>query len=172
MDPDTGYRLFAFRLHQFLSKGETIYVSLESEMARHTTGRYQPVQPGDRDKPLYPLVFCRECGQEYLSVVKTKPKGGDVLAYLPKGYDTPEEDETVPGYLYVSTDQPWPIDDRSAILQARLPERWLEPPVGDGPPRVKASMRKHVPQNVRLEACQRPTRRPTTSPATCAPSRS
>jgi ATP-dependent helicase YprA (DUF1998 family) len=160
VDPNTGYRLFAFRLHQFLSKGETVYVSLESELKRHVTSRYQPVQPGDRDKPLYPLVFCRECGQEYLAVVKTKPKDGDVLTYLPKGYDTPEEDETVPGYLYISLDQPWPVDDRSAILQARLPERWLEPQAGDGPPRVKASLRKYVPENVRLEATGLPAAAP------------
>ena len=35
--PGNGRRLFAFRLHQFLSKGDTVYVSLEAEAARHIT---------------------------------------------------------------------------------------------------------------------------------------
>ena len=35
--PVTGRPLFAFRLHQFLSKGDTVYVSLEDEARRHIT---------------------------------------------------------------------------------------------------------------------------------------
>ena len=31
-DPETGRPLFAFRLHQFLSKGDTVYVTLEDEI--------------------------------------------------------------------------------------------------------------------------------------------
>ncbi|NCD18269.1 MAG: DEAD/DEAH box helicase, partial [Actinobacteria bacterium] len=34
-DPETGRPLFAFRLHQFLSKGDTVYVSVEPEEVRH-----------------------------------------------------------------------------------------------------------------------------------------
>ena len=34
---DTGRPLFAFRLHQFLSKGDNLYVSMESEAERHVT---------------------------------------------------------------------------------------------------------------------------------------
>lgn len=36
--PGTNRPLFAFRLHQFLSKGDTVYVSIEPESTRHVTG--------------------------------------------------------------------------------------------------------------------------------------
>ena len=65
----TGRPLFAFRLHQFLSKGDTVYVSLEPEDQRFITSHKQVSIPGDRDRILLPLAFCRECGQEYLVVV-------------------------------------------------------------------------------------------------------
>ena len=44
--PKTGWPLFAFRLHQFLSKGDTVYVSLENEDERHITSQYQGERPG------------------------------------------------------------------------------------------------------------------------------
>lgn len=64
----TGRPLFAFRLHQFLSKGDTVYVTLEDENTRHVTRAYQVEQPGTGGHILLPLAFCRECGQEYLVV--------------------------------------------------------------------------------------------------------
>jgi ATP-dependent helicase YprA (DUF1998 family) len=70
-DPRTGRSLFAFRLHQFLSKGDTVYVSLEPEDVRHITSTYQLVVPGAPEKLLLPLAFCRECGQDYVVVRRT-----------------------------------------------------------------------------------------------------
>ena len=46
----TGRPLFAFRLHQFLSKGDTVYVTLEDEPSRHITRDYQVEQPGSDGK--------------------------------------------------------------------------------------------------------------------------
>jgi len=66
--PDTGFPVFAFRLHQFFSRGETVYASLEREHERFTTTEEQLFVPGDRSRALYPLAFCRECGQEYYTV--------------------------------------------------------------------------------------------------------
>lgn len=63
--PDHGRPLFAFRLHQFLSKGDTVHASLEPEDDRYLTDHYQLRVPGAPDKVLLPLAFCRECGQEY-----------------------------------------------------------------------------------------------------------
>ncbi len=34
LNPEDDRPLFAFRLHQFLSKGDTVYVTLEDEMVR------------------------------------------------------------------------------------------------------------------------------------------
>lgn len=53
-DPDTHRPLFAFRLHQFVSKGDTVYVSLEPEATRYATRRYQRVVQGDRGSSCCP----------------------------------------------------------------------------------------------------------------------
>jgi ATP-dependent helicase YprA (DUF1998 family) len=66
--PETGFPVFAFRLHQFISRGETVYASIEAETDRYLTLHPQKFVPGDRSKLLVPLVFCRECGQEYYTV--------------------------------------------------------------------------------------------------------
>jgi ATP-dependent helicase YprA (DUF1998 family) len=69
-DPETERPIFAFRLHQFVGRGDTTYASLEAEADRYLTMHGQQFVPGDRDRYLLPLVFCRECGQEYYSVRK------------------------------------------------------------------------------------------------------
>ncbi len=42
-NPATGRPAFAFRLHQFLSKGDNVYVTLESPAGRHITSTYLAV---------------------------------------------------------------------------------------------------------------------------------
>jgi superfamily II DNA/RNA helicase len=64
----TGFPVFAFRLHQFISRGETVYATLELPDVRNVTTTHQHYVPGDRDRILFPLAFCRECGQEYYVV--------------------------------------------------------------------------------------------------------
>ena len=44
--------LFAFRLHQFISRGDTVYASLESPESRFITTSGQQFVPGDRVKLL------------------------------------------------------------------------------------------------------------------------
>lgn len=69
---ENGRPSFAFRLHQFVSKGESVYASPEPEDTRHITLQAQQFVPGaDRSKVLLPLAFCRECGQEYYMVRRT-----------------------------------------------------------------------------------------------------
>ena len=56
----------AFRLHQFISQGGSVYATLEAPDQRFLTleGQYTTTN----NRLLYPLVFCRECGQEYYAV--------------------------------------------------------------------------------------------------------
>src|SRR5690606_26964676 len=56
----TGEPLFAFRLHQFLSSGSSVYATFESPDTRTVTMEGQYLAEGD--KVLAPLAFCRECG--------------------------------------------------------------------------------------------------------------
>jgi ATP-dependent helicase YprA (DUF1998 family) len=149
--PETGRPLFAFRLHQFLSKGETVYVSLESEAERHVTSRYQPSQPGAPEKPLYPLVFCRQCGHEYLAVVRVKQEDGSFV-YVPRGDAGPDEDGATPGYLFIDDRHPWPADVSEAIAWRRIPDHWIERAPRDGSARVIAGLRKYLPEPVLVRA--------------------
>ena len=61
-NPDTDKPIFAFRLHQFISRGDTVYASLETEATRYITLNGQQFVPGDRTRVLMPLVFCRDAG--------------------------------------------------------------------------------------------------------------
>ncbi len=59
---------FAFRLHQFLSSGSTVFATVESADTRqfNMEGQYAlPSAGAAENRLLFPLAFCRECGQEY-----------------------------------------------------------------------------------------------------------
>ncbi|MEK4240503.1 DEAD/DEAH box helicase [Janibacter sp. FSL W8-0316] len=118
--PDTGRPLFAFRLHQFLSKGDTVHVSLEPEADRYITTKYQVAVPDAPMKLLFPLAFCRECGQEYVIVTRRKVNG--VTTYTPGSTREKSGQQSQDGYLYISTDQPWPVEP---IVEGRLPDEWV-----------------------------------------------
>ena len=79
--PRTGRPLFAFRLHQFLSKGDNVYSTIEPEGARTLVGTYQLRSPQDHGAALLPMTFCRECGQEYVIVTRRKVNG--ITTYTP-----------------------------------------------------------------------------------------
>ena len=120
--PQTGRPLFAFRLHQFLSKGDTLYVSLEPEATRKITSHYQVAAPDAPDKLLFPLAFCRECGQEY-AVVRRHERNGEVT-FAPRSSRDVSAGDAIDGYLYISTEFEWPIDP---IAEGRLPDSWVGP---------------------------------------------
>jgi ATP-dependent helicase YprA (DUF1998 family) len=132
--PDTGFPVFAFRLHQFISRGDTIYSSVEPEDVRHNTTQPQKFVPGDRSRLLFPLTFCRECGQEYYTVRLLDEPGGQRIEPRAFGEKIQEESGTI-GYLHVSAVSPW------VFSAAALPEDWLDP---DGAT-IKYHLRKKVP---------------------------
>lgn len=138
--PETGFPVFAFRLHQFISRGETVYASIEPEGDRYLTLHPQKFVPGDRSKLLVPLVFCRECGQEYYTVRRVE--SGPEPHLEPRAlHDRAEDGETDIGYLYINSARPWSFQPED------LPDDWLEP--GE-PPRVKYHLRTAVPQEMRV----------------------
>jgi ATP-dependent helicase YprA (DUF1998 family) len=138
--PVTRRPLFAFRLHQFLSKGDTVYVSIEGEPNRHITSQYQVTVPDRPDHLLMPLAFCRECGQDYL-VVARSTEGSDVI-YRPRRDRDASGGDQANGYLYISTRQPWPVDP---LPEGRLPDSWLV----DGA--VADRRRPYLPRRVRVD---------------------
>ena len=151
-DPATGLKPFAFRLHQFISPGDTAYATLESEAARHITLSGQRYFGAER-KLLFPLSFCRECGQEYYTVSRVEGEDGEP-AYLPRDFrERPADSEGEGGYLYLSAADPWPYAPDAAL--ERLPEDWLTE--GSGRSRVRGNRRKYLPQHLRLDTEGRPS---------------
>jgi very-short-patch-repair endonuclease len=146
--PVTDRPLFAFRLHQFLSKGDTVYVTLEDKAARHLTRDYQRVQPGSGGKILLPLAFCRECGQEYLTVWRTVKDGN--VCYEPRRDTSATGGRAGDGYLYIDPDRPWPSSTEEALDTRRLPESWLETDE-HGEEGVRESYRPRLPVAVNVD---------------------
>lgn len=146
INTDTGLPSFAFRLHQFFNRGDTVYASIENEDERHFTINAQRFVPGDRSRELLPLVFCRECGQEYYVARKLKNRETAEAIFIAREFtDRSDDDETESGYLYLSNSNPWNSEN---INFDRLPEDWLEERKGEL--QVKASQRKNLPQPYRL----------------------
>lgn len=146
-DGTTGRTPFAFRLHQWVSRGDTIYASLEAPLKeRYLSVSGQNFVPGsDREKTLFPLAFCRECGHEFYTVWKAAEDG--MPRFLPRALlDTQEAAAPVPdaaaGFIYVSESDPWPTD--ASEVMTRLPDDWLEE--HKGTLRIKAGQRGNVPQ--------------------------
>lgn len=143
--PETGLRIFAFKLHQFIGRGDTVYASLEPEESRHLTLEPQLFVPGSRDKLLLPLAFCRECGQPYYTVWLHEQ--ADQVTVTPRALaEVGGEEGALAGYLYLSTRRPWPEDATEA--HDRLPDDWLEEHRGEL--RIRHGQKKHLPRGVRL----------------------
>ena len=142
---ENDHPLFAFRLHQFVSKGESVYAAPEPEDVRHVTLQAQQFVPGsERTKVLLPVAFCRECGQEYYSVRRGQNEAGQV-AYLERSVaDRLDNDDGEAGYLYISEAAAWPDDAEEFI--PRLPDTWLE--TDNGVVTVRRSQRQNLPRKV------------------------
>ena len=145
-EPVNGLKPFAFRLHQFISPGDTVYATLEAEGARHITlsgQRY--VRDGDERKALIPLCFCRECGQEYYTVSRLELDEGE--AYVPRDFRERSADvDGEVGYLYISEASPW--SDSDTDLRARLPGDWFEE--RNGNLHLRRNRRDYLPRKLRL----------------------
>lgn len=139
---------FAFKLHQFLSGAATVYSTLEPQGQRAVLLDGQQYLPGsDQPKRLYPVYFCRECGQDYYGVRLREDDGNQIL--LPRDIDdiaaVKEEDAADPdsegektGFFLLTPQDP---DFTFTGNVEDYPESWLE----TGPastPRLKKAYRK------------------------------
>ncbi len=144
-NPTTGFPLFAFRLHQFITRGDTAWATLEPEAEREIALRGQKYVPGDRSRILLPLVFCRACGHPYYRV--ERPRGGQTGPIEPReSYGISVSEDVESGYLYLSSEHPW-TGEAEDILD-RVPEDWIE--IHRDQPRIKRHVQKHVPEVMRI----------------------
>jgi superfamily II DNA/RNA helicase/very-short-patch-repair endonuclease len=139
--PDAeGRPLFAFRLHQFVAGAGDVFTTLEPPGDRYLTLNGQQFRPGGRDKPLFPAVFCRSCGQEYLPVWTTIGDRQSVrIDPRELNERTADGDGTVPGYFMPDTAGEFDPEDAD-----RYPDEWLEP-TGDGAQRLRPNYRQYRP---------------------------
>jgi very-short-patch-repair endonuclease len=145
-DDATGFPLFAFRLHQFFSRGDAVYASIAAAADRFVTTQAQQLDPTDDDREgiLLPLAFCRECGQDYYMVARERdvpaaPFTGRLLG------DNAKEEDTEKGFLFLNEDGRWPRDGDE--LFDALPEDWLEETKA-GARRIKSSFKARVPEHM------------------------
>ena len=141
-NPETGMPSFAFRQHQFISRGDTVYASLEIEKNRYLTVNGQQFVPNDRNRILLPLVFCRECGQEYYAVRKVRDRESGLTLFLPREFEERNsEDGGNAGFLHFNSNDSWPTEISKVI--EKLPEDWIEEHNGEF--RVRSGQRKYLP---------------------------
>lgn len=143
---EMGEPVFAFRLHQFLAAGGTVYATLESADKRYHTLEGQHYAPSkDGNRLLFPLVFCRECGQEYYMASWVGSPAGSISPRLP--FLTADEDDNADakrGYVALNkTEEGVLWSDAHAD---DLPDFWYEA----GSERLKADYRQHVPQSLKV----------------------
>ncbi|WP_312892352.1 DEAD/DEAH box helicase [Paraburkholderia podalyriae] len=141
---DSGRSFFAFKLHQFISGAGHAYSTLEPAGRRTVTVEGQQFLPGQPDKRLYPVHFCRECGQEYHPVRLVDEDGQPLV--LPRSIDDAppslddekaSDGDSVDGeqFGFVTLNPPdtdFTFDDR----EEDYPETWLEHDAA-GNPRLK-----------------------------------
>ncbi len=121
---ETPPTFFAFRLHQFLSRGDTVYASLEDPSDRHVSLSGQKYVPRDRTRIMLPLAFCRECGQEYYVVTRRVQEGNiffEERDLHDQAQDTKGESR---GFLYSNPDRPWLHNDMDFVFK-NVPDTWV-----------------------------------------------
>jgi ATP-dependent helicase YprA (DUF1998 family) len=110
---------FAFKLHQFISQGSAVYSTLEPSPARHLTLEGQRYIAGTYgDRLLFPLVFCRECGQHY-ALCAYHPENHTVTPRQPMSRGEDVAEPALAGYLLTGEDA-W--SEESDDL---LPDTWF-----------------------------------------------
>lgn len=134
--PDTNRPIFAFRLHQFISRGDTVFSTLELGDDRYLTLDGQTVVPGDHDRKLYPLCFCRSCGEAYFTVDVPENNSEHVVVSREfRDLAAQSETERSSGYLWMDS-AAFPGNGREAFQfqPERLPDKYLtERASGIGP---------------------------------------
>lgn len=149
-NPKTKQKPFAFRLHQFISRGDTVYASLDDFPNKHLSMSGQLYVPGsDKSQVLLPLCFCRECGAEYYSVWKmngTNPKGFFTPRDMTFHGDEPDDGEA--GFLYRDPTNPWPNINDPEVVE-RVPDDWVED--FQGRQRIRSAQREYLPIPVLID---------------------
>lgn len=148
-NPANNFSIFAFKLHQFISKGDTVYGTIEPEDRRYLSLGGQYYSPEDSQKILIPFSFCRECGKEFYSIYLCSDANEDRLFVEPRALNEQITlDKKQPGFIYLSSSDPWPDDEEQR--NEKLPDDWTE--VRGGKLVVRQGRKKYLPRAVYIES--------------------
>jgi superfamily II DNA/RNA helicase len=130
-----------FRLHQFFSPGIGLFVSIATAHDRFLSLDGQRSAPDDPASILFPLCFCRVCGQHYYIATRECDEAIDRL--VPRDlWDKPRDDGRIPGFLYL------PPEGEEVDVDRLIPEDWLED--FHGRRRVRRNRKEYLPQPVSI----------------------
>ncbi|WP_461246155.1 DEAD/DEAH box helicase [Treponema sp. R6D11] len=136
---DDNKQLFPFKLHQFISGPGKVLCTLEPVNTRYVTLNAQRYAPKDTKALLYPVYFCRECGQEFIPVENIDDK------WEPREIDSPvpKDSEDEIGFLV-------PVEGTLKYHgEEDLPDYWFEDFHGE--PRIKRSQKNYVPRPMNID---------------------
>ena len=137
------YSYLPFRIHQFVSQTGSVFVSLEEPDKRYITLDQIPFTEENK-KPLYPVVFSRISGHEFICV---HLKNGD-NTIEPRDFKEQFEDEEdfTNGYIIPGNEEVWEPDDKN-----ELPDSWLKTD-RDGFTKVDKKYRNRIPRRIYFSA--------------------
>lgn len=150
---------FAFKLHQFISGAGTAYATLEPAGARTVTTNGQQFLPGEDEKRLYPVYFCRDCGQEYHPIFvqldaqpTLLPREIDDVPPSAAKDDSGEKNEKQKFGFFM----PEPADGSLEFTgnDEDYPDEWLEED-SQGNTRLKADMRRYKAERIQVDPAGR-----------------
>lgn len=138
--------ILPFKLHQFISQTGSVYMTLDEKdddrILSLEAGVYVDKGSGSNKKPIYPVVFSRESGHEFICVKRNEE---DKKLEPREFYDwTVTEEEELEGYSsgYLITDYSvWSVEDLN-----NLPEAWIRR--GSTGIKVIKKYRDRVPQEI------------------------
>jgi superfamily II DNA/RNA helicase len=114
------YSHLPYRLHQFISQSGSVYITLgKGDACFITLDPGVSKQVGDKQLPLYPLVFSRFSGVEFICVKKDDDKKMLFSREFRDVIDEEEEEDISAGYLIRDTSI-WNIEEE----YQNLPDAW------------------------------------------------
>jgi hypothetical protein len=137
----SGEPVFAFRLHQFLASGGSVHATIAPPDRRLLSIQGQVFAEGEsggEKRVLFPLSFCRECGQEYyLANLVGDGEASQLIPRSPLLNAFGNDDEGEPGYFVLEQDGLWSEDED-------LPDNWLDPRSGN----IRERYQAHRPRQL------------------------
>jgi len=112
------YSLLPYRLHQFISQTGSVYVTLEEPEKREITLEPLPFTQGEEQKPLFPVVFSRISGYDFICIHLDNSN----MVLEPREFrETIEDDDDFSnGYIIPGGTEIW--DSQKDINE--LPDSW------------------------------------------------